>query len=107
MASHDAIARLSLSSLHDSEEEYDFACTTFFEKQSHSSLSNFLVHYIHSEGSIEMECEVDEKGKLFQVRSICLHNNAHEAIAKSIDVLYPHKRGLVGSMPKIGLRVYK
>ena len=67
LASHDAIARLSLSSLGEDTEECEVACKTYFEKQSHSSLSSFLHSYIHSKDSTESECLVDRKGSLFQV----------------------------------------
>lgn len=67
MASHDALARLSLSSLGENEEEYEFACSTYFEEQSHSSLSSFLLHYIYPKDSVESVCTVDDKGLLFQV----------------------------------------
>ena len=70
LASHDAIARLSLSSLGENTEEYEFACNTYFEEQNHSSLDSFLHNYIHFNNSVENECLIDSKGRLFQVKCI-------------------------------------
>ena len=71
LASQDALARLKFTELGKDTENFDFTMSKYFEDQKHTSLHQFLKHYIRDQDSpahCKKECFYQtEKGALLQV----------------------------------------